>query len=375
MKTVQLRDLERARQFPLLAPEEGNRRGEVSCCPACGGEVQEVLLTTEPRLWEAYPLAVDAWVCGDCGNVLSPRFLEPEEAEAAYQGGLAAAEAGQYEVAERALRRLANGWPRYAPARVCLAQVRLLRLEEKGESDPALLDEVELILKQALAGEGLSSLAPLGELMARVYLARGDLEAARQAILELPLEEEESAHLLEWVETRGDLYDRGTHRLEAILDGGRPASREEVMQALDDVLEHLQHHPGSVKALLLAGRAQAALQESSAACILLRRAYEIKPDRADVAREYSMALLRNDQVLEALEPARLASESAPEDGATLTNFALATLLNGDPHTALSLAEQALRLNPRDPINRNLLLLLEDVRMGRRPVPRSLSELG
>lgn len=337
--------------------------------------MQEVLLTTEQRLWEAYPLALDAWVCGDCGNVIWPRFLEPEEAEAAYQEGLAAAEASQFETAERALRRLANGWPRYAPARVCLAQVRLLWLEDKGDNDPAVLDEVELILKQALAGEGLSSLAPLGELMARVYLARGDLEAARQAILELPLGEEESSQLVDWVESRGDLYDRGTHRLESILEGGRPATREEVMQALDDVLEHLQHHPGSVKALLLAGRAQAALEESSAACILLRRAYEIKPERADVAREYSMALLRNDQILEALEPARLASQAAPEDSTTLTNFALVTLLNGDPHTAMSLAEQALRLNPRDPINRNLLLLLEDVRMGRRAVPRSLAELG
>ncbi len=371
MKTVFLRDLGRARQFPLQALEEGNRRGEVACCPACGGAVTEVLLTVEPALWSAYPLALDAWVCPDCGHVLSPRFLEPEEAEGAYQEGLAAAEAGQYEAAERCLRRLANGWPRYAPARVYLAQVRLLRLEQTGP-DPAILDEVEEILKGALAGEGLSSLAPLAEMMARVYLGRGDLEGATQAITELPLAPAESEHLLRWVQARGDLLDRGAHALEAILDKGRQATREEVVQAVDELLEFLQQNPHSASALLLAGRGQAALGETAAACILLGRAYALAP--AEAAREYSMALIRAEQPRDALEPARVAAEAAPEDGSLQANLALATLLAGDPHAAQGYAEKALRLNPKDPITRNLLLLLEDVRMGRRCAPRSLAEL-
>lgn len=335
--------------------------------------MREVLLTTDPSLWRAYPLAVDAWVCPDCGNTLTPRFLEPEEAEACYREGLAAAEAGQYETAERALRRLANGWPRYAPARVYLAQVRLLQMDGK-QPAPAELEEVESILKAALAGEGLASLTPLAEMMARVYLHRGDVEGARQAIRELPLDSGTAAQLLSWVGARGDLYDRGAHTLEAILDRGRPATREEVVAAVDELLEHLQHHPDSVPALLLAGRGQAALGEMMAASVLLRRAYDLEPDRPGLAREYSMVLLREGQTSEALEPARRAVEVEPENAPGLTNLALVTLLTGNPAEASLHAEKALRISPKDPIIRNLLLLLEDIRMGRREAPRSLAEL-
>lgn len=363
-----LRNLERARQFPLQAESEGRRRGELEACQSCGGKVQEVLFTTEPALWSQYPLALDGWVCPDCGEVVTPRFLEPEEAEALFQNGLSAAEAGQFEEAERALRRLCNSWPRYAPARVYLAQV--LMLADESQVSP----EVDAHLEAALSGEGLSNQAPLAELLARAQLMRNDVEGALQAITRCSLEPEYAVQLVEWTRARGDLYERGSRALIELLEQGQGAPREAVSRAVDDLLEHLQHRPESWAALWLAGRGQALLGELEASCVLLRRASQLEPEHPDVLREYSLALLRVGQNEEALEPARKASQVRPEDAGLLTNLAVAELLGGDPDAAKALAERALRLNPKDANNRSLLLLLEDVCMGRCGPPRSLGEI-
>jgi Flp pilus assembly protein TadD len=178
---------------------------------------------------------------------------------------------------------------------------------------------------------------------------------------------------VQWVQGRGDLYDRGAHALQAILDQGQPATRERVVKAVDDLLEHLQHSPDSWSALYLAGRGQSVLDEPQAACVLLKRAYALEPDRPEVARELALALLRADMPEQALEPAAAACRAWPEDSSLLTNLALASLLSGDPQAAMSHAEQAMRLNPKDPNNRALLLLLEDIRMGRCDPPKTLEE--
>ncbi|MCE7874356.1 hypothetical protein DYH09_28845 [bacterium CPR1] len=367
VRTVVLRNLERARQFPLQAPSEGRRRGELEGCESCGGKVQEVLFTTEPALWSQYPLALDGWVCPDCGEVITPRYLEPEEAEALFQNGLSAAETGRWEEAERALRRLCNSWPRYAPARVYLAQV--LMLQDESRVPP----EVDAHLEAALSGEGLSNQAPLAELLARARLTRGDVEGALQAIARCSLEPEHAVQLADWARGRGDLYDRGSKALIELLEQGQPP-REEVARAVDDLLEHLQHRPDSWAALWLAGRGQALLQELEASCVLLRRASQLQPEHPDVLREYCLALLRVGLNEDALEPARKARELRPEDAGLVTNLAVAELLAGDPDAAKALAERALRLNPKDANNRSLLLLLEDVCMGRCQPPRSLGEI-
>lgn len=368
VRTVVLRNLERARQFPLQAGTEGQRRGELESCESCGGKVQEVIFTTDATLWGHYPLAVDGWVCPDCGEVVTPRFLEPEEAEALYQNGLSAAEAGQLEEAERALRRLCNSWPRYAPARVYLAQVLML----KNDREPS--QEVDIILQAALQGEGLSNHAPLAELLARAHLLRNDVEGAVQAITACPLEPDYTLQLIDWARGRGDLYDRGSTALIELLEQGESAPREALSRAVDDLLEHLQHRPESWAALWLAGRGQALLGEVQASCVLLRRASQLQPEHPDVLREYSLALLRVGLNEEALEPARKACQVRPEDAGLLTNLAVAELLAGDPSAAKELAERALRLNPKDPNNRSLLLLLEDVCMGRCRAPASLAEM-
>src|SRR3954452_25110978 len=98
------------------------RRADATTCRACGTKLEEVLITTHGSdLWSERPIAVDAFSCAKCGEFMLPRFLEPDEATQLLQQGIADAQAGRYDAAELAFRRVSNAWPGYAPARVNLA--------------------------------------------------------------------------------------------------------------------------------------------------------------------------------------------------------------------------------------------------------------
>ena len=71
---------------------------------------------------------------------------------------------------------------------------------------------------------------------------------------------------------------------------------------------------------------------------------------------------------EAVDAARHAVALVPDNAGLKANLGLALLVHGDVEEALRTTKAALSAAPDDPITKNLLGLIEDVRDGKRPRP-------
>jgi Flp pilus assembly protein TadD len=132
--------------------------------------------------------------------------------------------------------------------------------------------------------------------------------------------------------------------------------------------------PRSWPAHWLIGKGCQALDDHPRACEAFRKANQLCGDNADVPRELCLECLQLGHFQEAVEVARQAVRIERSDPGLRANLALALLLVGDLDEALNQAEQASARNPKDEINRNLLGIIQEVKDGRRPKPRTLAEL-
>jgi tetratricopeptide (TPR) repeat protein len=396
---VTIRDAAAADGLPVQTPMSvgGLRRAEATACRACGGALEEVLVTTggpegDPDLWRERPIAVDGFRCTKCAGLSMPRFLEPEEMQQLQEEAVAHAQAGRLDAAELSFRRICNSWPRYAPARLNLAALYLLRLdaEEEGEARPIFmtrhLDTAEAHLRDALRGE-MIPLGMVADKLVRVLLRREAVGQALELLDQLgagdrPPEERQALHdLRSYVSARGDLYERGAAAVkDRLVLGGAPwqppdePGRRRLQNGVDCLLRHQRASPDSWAALWLAGKALQALGDNEGAARELARAFAIKPDHADVGREYVSVLLDLGRAAEAVPIADAACAARPSDAGLVANLALALLLAGKPDEAAGAVERALVMDPNDKITAEVARLINEVRQGRRPAPRSLQDL-
>jgi tetratricopeptide (TPR) repeat protein len=400
-RTVTLRERGAAMRLPVQTPLNvtGRPRSADSRCEECAAPLVEVLLTTggpgsDPELWREHPVAIDGWLCRSCSQLVVPRFLEPDEAAALLQEGAGHAEAGRVDEAEIAFRRVCNSWPRYAPARLNLATLygRRVRAEHLGEGRPLRLDRylnvMEAQLKDALRGEHLPDVAYAVGLLADALLQRGAEGAAAEAVEQALRREGTTDHdrdrlqqLAEWVRRRGDLYERGTAAVDPhmIIDGRDRApldagARRRLEHGVADLVRYQRLNPGSWQALWIAGKGRQALADHAGATELLGRAFELKGDQPDVAREYALELIALGRLAEAERVAHAACGSAPADAGLVANLALVLLLAGRPDEAHEAATRALAMSPEDRVTQTLLGRIADVRAGRRPPPTRIQDV-
>jgi tetratricopeptide (TPR) repeat protein len=399
LRLITIRDAGAAQGIHVQTPMSvaGLRRAEATACQACGGALEDVLVTTggpegDAELWHERPIAVDGFRCTRCAALLMPRFLEPEEMQQLQEEALAHAQAGRLDEAELSFRRICNSWPRYAPARLNLAALYVLRLdaEEEGEARPTFmtrhLDTAEAHLRDALRGE-MIPLAMVADKLVRVLLRREALGQATELLDQLsagerPEEERKAlAELRRYVSTRADLYERGAAAVKnRLVLSGVPwqapdeHGRRRLQNGVDCLLRHQRASPDSWPALWLAGKALQALGDNEGAVRELARAFAIKPDHADVGREYVSVLLDLGRAAEAEPIARAACAARPSDAGLVANLALTLLLAGKPDEAAAAVERALTMDPNDKITAEVARIINDVRTGRRPAPRSLQEL-
>jgi hypothetical protein len=99
-----------------------------------------------------------------------------------------------------------------------------------------------------------------------------------------------------------------------------------------------------------------------------RRAFELKPDHPDVARELMRACLGLGRGDEAVMAARQACSSRPDDAGLLANLGLVLLVAGDVEEASVVTQWALALGPEGEITRALLRGIQDVKEDRATRP-------
>lgn len=396
---VTLRDRDAALRFPVQTPlhTRGPTREEGARC-SCGGLRDAVLVTTggahgDPELWRDHPLAIDGFRCRSCDEIGVPRFLSSDEVGALLQTGGEHIAAGRGDEAELTFRRVCTSWPAYAPGRYNLGLLYRQRAdaEEEGQDRPLvrgrMLDIAESHLRDALRGQGMPAFLIVREL-AEVLLRREAEGAALAVVTEAAarddLDADDRAALAElanYVQKRGDLYQRGADAISPhwhLHDRPRrpidTKARRDLERGIDMLARHVRVNPGSWQASFIAGKAHQALAQRPEALRAFALAFEKKPDNPDVGREYALAALEVSALDTALAAATTACAVSPEDAGLVANLALVHLLAGRLADARAAVERAVAMAPEDPVTRALAGRIDDVHHGRRPQPRTLAEL-
>jgi tetratricopeptide (TPR) repeat protein len=124
----------------------------------------------------------------------------------------------------------------------------------------------------------------------------------------------------------------------------------------------------------LLGKIHQRLRDHHASLHWFARAFAVRPDHADVAREASLEAMALGHGAEGVRYAEAGWRANPEDLGLLANLGLAHLIGGDLDLARKHAEEAVEGAPEDTISRALLATVTAVTEGRRPRPNKLGDL-
>ena len=184
----------------------------------------------------------------------------------------------------------------------------------------------------------------------------------------------------EVAERHDDVFKRGSELITPYMrlaertakkPGSAAKDLREGIRLLD---EALRLYPGNWSALWIQGKAFQALDDHPAAYARFKRSHTLAPDNPDVGRELMLECLEVGRMSEAVDVARAAADKKPRDAGLRANLALALLLAGRVTEANDTAGVALQMDPSDAITKSLVRIIDDVRRGKRPPPRRVSDL-
>ncbi len=132
--------------------------------------------------------------------------------------------------------------------------------------------------------------------------------------------------------------------------------------------------PCSWASMWLLGKVHQRLRDHEESLHWFARAFAVRPDHADVAREASLEAMALGHGADGVRYAEAGWRANPEDMGLLANLGLAHLLGGDLDLALKHAETAVHGAPADRVSRALLATVTAVTQGRRPRPSKLGDL-
>jgi tetratricopeptide (TPR) repeat protein len=387
--------LARAKTLPNEPAQWGP--SDMPACERCATPLRRAVFTTagegeqQIALWREYPLAVDGWLCTKCGWCAVPRKMSAQEVTDCIQTGVQHAQNGALDDAEYWFRRAACSWPDYSPGLANLAELLTSRAAAPGRDVAerhALREAAERYLRRALekdhANLPASSLVSLARLEA--WAGREDEALARLEELgcrdDLPASVKGDVGALRGQIRQGRaLFSRASELAgKLILVHGRAPSplskieRENLLEASRLLEEAGARNPTAFANWWMLGKVRQRLGEHRAALEALRRSLECDPNQIDGCREYVAVCLDLGEGAEAVRVARRACELRPGDAGLKSNLAVAQLIAGQIDDAVKTVQAAVQADPADKITRALEARIAAVRDGRRPVPRTLSEL-
>jgi Flp pilus assembly protein TadD len=120
------------------------------------------------------------------------------------------------------------------------------------------------------------------------------------------------------------------------------------------------------------GIARRLLGDHENAYAAFARAYGLNPNNVEVGRNLAAECVALGYGREAVEISAAVMRLAPDQPGLIANYALALLINGDPHSARDEAARALALDPGDEVTRNLCGFIDDVLAGRTSAPKKVA---
>jgi Flp pilus assembly protein TadD len=152
------------------------------------------------------------------------------------------------------------------------------------------------------------------------------------------------------------------------------SAREDLRKGIGYLAAVTAYAPENWSAHWLRGKGLQALNDHEGALAAFRSAYAIQKSHPDVAREFVAECLVLGRAKEAVPVAEHAVSISPDDAGLHANLALTYLLAGRISQSSAKIEEALRLDPKDPITRNLKTVISEVVDGKRLEPSRLSDL-
>lgn len=400
-RLVLLEDAAVARSVPRPAEEGAEAVGP---CGKCRRELDPCVLSTggpglDRALWDELPVAVDAWQCPGCGELLYPRRLTPQRSVEYGARGVAAVQAKRWREAEWWFTRIVWAWPAYVAGHLDLLQALRARRDAGFDASSEAKAQTARRIQRALDDAMENAERHAGRNSARVCAGAfllGAEEAALQrapepalralrALAKVPgLTEQERARGAElevYVKQERWLFGDACKVLDPhLLLQGRAATpldpglpRQRCAQAVLDLEGLYERHPEHWQSLWMAAMGCAALGEGARALELWRVGLAEHPERPELVREGALAMLRAERNEEAREVNRAATARWPEDGELWCNRAVTELLCGDLDNAEACLARCLQLAPGDRIAAALQKRVLQARQTGR-LPRSLAEL-
>jgi tetratricopeptide (TPR) repeat protein len=380
---------EAKRRFPER-PEAMGPEAMDKC--ECGGRVRRVVVTTagggeQVKVWHAYPLAIDGWLCMSCGRVVTPRRMTAAEITEVGQIGVLHGQQGRLDDAEYCFLRAVSSWPGYPVALANLAQVRLQRSRMRRERRDEFRADALSLLRRAFqqpTGDGPEIVVELSRLEA----IDGDEQAALRHLSELAaklgLEDRwraEALSLAEDIRKGKGLFTRATEMVDDLLmfaDRRWTPLDEQGTGRLRESAKLLtaatERDPKAFANWWALGKVHQRLGEHAVACDAFARALDAEPDHIGGCREYVAACLEVGRAAEALPVAERICAKSPGDAGLRANLAIVQLFAGRTDEATKTVDAALRMDPQDRVTTALASVIAAVREGRRKLPRTLAEL-
>jgi len=384
---VVLRDLERARTFSQEPATTGLKA--LRSCEKCSGTLRLVVFTTagggeQLKIWKAYPLAVDGWLCPACGWSALPRYISVEESVEYGRRATEQAQSGNLEDAEFWFRRILGSWPGYGAGYADLGQLSLARADATKDASEREQHrkQAEELFRKALASDG--NLGGVRAPLARTLALMGREAEALELLRELELDADagdrwraEGQELLQDIQAGKALFNRASELVLGLilqpptqrLEPGDQRKIQEAQALLREAIER----KATFSSEWFLGKSEMRLKNFVQAAKAFERACALDPQQPDGQRELAAAYLELERHSDALKAGERAVELRPEDATLHCNLAFILLLTGDMKRAEIEANFAAAADPNDAVNRNVAKLVEDVVAGRRKRPESLAE--
>ena len=166
---------------------------------------------------------------------------------------------------------------------------------------------------------------------------------------------------------------------ENLRQPGEPVSSDDVQSEFRRVIEMLQifteRRPQVWAGFWLLGKAWHAIGDSQRGYELLQRAHELEKTNTAITKELAGICLELGHSEQAVVYAEAAVAEVPDDSDLISNLALAYLFDGRLTEAINTAAAAVRAAPDDSVNQAVHKTVNEVRLGRRPQPKRLGDLG
>jgi tetratricopeptide (TPR) repeat protein len=153
-----------------------------------------------------------------------------------------------------------------------------------------------------------------------------------------------------------------------------PLNAAEVHRGIALLDEAIEIHPGSWQAWLIKGKALEALNDRRASFEAIQQAYAIDPHQQMVVNELTIGAMELGEFTFALDAVQRGLAEFPDDLALTERLALVLLMLGRLDESIAMADRALQLAPNNSISLAIRQVAIDLASGRRPQPRSMSEL-